>query len=80
MIDGMDYKIVGLATVFLLCWMGYFPLACEGAVVWSDDFNDLNYDGWTICDNSTLYNGDYGFSGSNWTAADGYLQIEEGWG
>ncbi len=80
MVNRLDYKIVGLATVFLLCWMGYFPLACEGAVVWSDDFNDLNYDGWTICDNSTLHDGNYGWSGSNWTAADGYLQVESGFG
>jgi hypothetical protein len=59
--------------------MGYLPLACEGAVVWSDDFNDSNYDGWTICDNSTLYDGNWGWSGSNWTAANGYLQIEAGY-
>ena len=60
----LDYKIVGLAILFLLCWMGYSPLACRGAVVWSDDFNDGNYDGWTICDNSTLNDGNWGFSGS----------------
>jgi hypothetical protein len=76
----LDYKIVGLAILFLLCWMGFYPLACRGAVVWSDDFNDGNYDGWTICDNSTLDDGDWGWSGSNWTAADGYLQIEAGYG
>jgi hypothetical protein len=60
--------------------MGYLPLACEGAVVWSDDFNDGNYDGWTICDNSTLHDGNWGFSGSNWTAASFYLQVEAGYG
>jgi hypothetical protein len=60
--------------------MGYTPLASRGAVVWSDDFNDGNYDGWTICDNSTLYDGNYGWSGSNWTAASGWLQAESGFG
>ncbi len=78
--DRLDYKIVGLGILFLLCWMGFAPLAVRSAVVWSDDFNDGNYDGWTICDNSTLYDGDWGWSGSNWTAANGYLQIESGYG
>jgi hypothetical protein len=56
--------------------MGYCPLACEGAVVWSDDFNDGNYDGWTICENMDLYNGSYGFANSNWSAANNYLQVD----
>jgi rhodanese-related sulfurtransferase len=30
----LDYKIVGLAVLFLFCWMGYSP---GSAVVWSDD-------------------------------------------
>jgi hypothetical protein len=41
--DKLDYKIVGLAIIFLLCWMGYSPIACRSTVVWSDDFNDANY-------------------------------------
>ena len=48
MANRLDYKIVGLAILFLLCWMGCSPLACRGTQVWSDDFNDGNYDGWTM--------------------------------
>jgi hypothetical protein len=55
--------------------MGFFPLACRGAEVWSDDFNDGNYDGWLICSPS------WGNPPSNWSAANYYLQIEQGhWG
>ncbi|MHA2081717.1 MAG: hypothetical protein ACW99H_11290 [Candidatus Thorarchaeota archaeon] len=76
MVDKLDYKIVGLAIIFLLCWMGYSPIACRSTVVWSDDFNDGNYDGWTICANELLYGGDYGFNGSQWSAANNYLQLD----
>ncbi|MFX1606530.1 MAG: hypothetical protein ACFFDD_11565 [Promethearchaeota archaeon] len=69
--DRMDCKIVGLAIVFLLCWMGYFPLLCEGDLVWSDDFNDGNYDGWTICENPNI------ISGSNWSVANNDLQLDQ---
>jgi len=58
--------------------MGFSPLACRGAVVWSDDFNTgFISDDWTICDNSTIVGG----GGSNWSAANDYLQLEqEDWG
>ena len=65
--ERLEYKIVGLAILFLLCWMGFSPLASRGAVVWSDDFNDGDYDGWIIYDN-----------GSNWSATNEYLQIDQG--
>ena len=75
----LDYKIVGFAILFLLCWMGYSPLACRGTVVWSDDFNDGNYDGWTICENVAL--GEIwpyaGLNGSQWTVTNNYLQLDQ---
>ena len=61
-----DYKIVGLAILFLLCLVGYTPLGCRGAVVWSDDFNDGDYNGWTIYEDA-----------SNWSAASNYLQLDQ---
>ena len=54
MVGKQDYRIVGFAILFLLCWMGFSPLACRSAMVWSDDFNDGDYDGWTICENLAL--------------------------
>jgi hypothetical protein len=51
--------------------MGYSPLACRGAEVWSDDFDDGDFDGWTICEN-WLYD-----SGSNWSATNYYLQCTQ---
>ncbi|MHA2350713.1 MAG: hypothetical protein ACXADL_13910, partial [Candidatus Thorarchaeota archaeon] len=76
MVEKLDYKIVGLAILFLLCWMGYSPLASRSAEVWSDDFDDGNYDGWTICENPDLFIAD-----SNWSAADYCLEIvQEDWG
>ncbi len=75
MVDKLDYKIVGLAIVFLLCWMGFYPQACSGVVVWSDDFDDGNHDGWTICENTVIV------PESNWTASNNYLELnQEEWG
>ena len=72
MVEKKDYKIVGLAILFLLCWMGYSPIACRGAVVWSDDFNDGTYEPeWTVCENSAIN------SGSNWSAANNHLQLDQ---
>ena len=71
MVDRLDYKVVGLAALILLCWMGYCPSAIRGALVWSDDFNDGNYDGWTICENPAIS------SGSNWSAINNYLQLDQ---
>ena len=71
MVHKLDYKIIGLTILFLLCWMGYSPLACSGAVVWSDDFNDGNDIGWATCLNDVFSNG------SEWTAADNYLRLVE---
>ena len=71
MVERLDYKIVGLAMLFLLCWMGYYPIEGRSAIVWSDDFDDGNFDGWTICENAEIS------TGSDWSAADNYLQLEE---
>ncbi|MFX1607129.1 MAG: hypothetical protein ACFFDD_14640 [Promethearchaeota archaeon] len=71
MVDRLDYKIVGLAILVLLCWMGFSPLACSSTMVWSDDFNDGNYDGWTICNNSVIS------TSTNWSAANDNLQLNE---
>ncbi len=40
MLGKLDYKLVGLTVLVLLCWMGYSP---GSAVVWSDD-NPLRTD------------------------------------
>jgi hypothetical protein len=69
--ERLEYKIVGLAILFLLCWIGYSPLEGRSVIVWSDDFNDGNYDGWTICSPS------WGNPPSNWSAANNCLQIEQ---
>jgi hypothetical protein len=70
-VNKLDYKIVGLTILFLLCWMGYFPLACSSAVVWSDDFSDGNDIGWATCENDVFSNG------SEWSAAEYYLRLVE---
>ncbi|MFX1261316.1 MAG: hypothetical protein ACFFAZ_04450 [Promethearchaeota archaeon] len=82
MVDRLDYRIVGLVILFLLCWMGYCPTAGRSALVWSDDFDDGNYDGWTIVENTALYDwatedGYFGFRGSNWSAANNYLELND---
>ena len=79
MVGKQDYRIVGFAILFLLCWMGFSPLACRGAVVWSDDFNDGDYDGWTICENLALGSKwpTGGFNGSQWLATNSYLQLDQ---
>ena len=40
-------------TFFIVMLMFvYQPIMCNAAVVWSDDFDDGNYDGWTVEDGS----------------------------
>ena len=39
--------------------------------MWEDNFNASNYDGWTICENPNVN------SGSNWSAANNYLQLDQ---
>ncbi len=56
--------------------MGCVPLACRSAEVWADNFNDGTYEPeWTVVVNPELYGGDFGFNGSEWSAANGYLQM-----
>ncbi|MHA1960609.1 MAG: hypothetical protein ACW99U_10270 [Candidatus Thorarchaeota archaeon] len=52
------------------------PIPAQAAIVWSDNFDDGNYDGWTMCENPG-----FPFNASNWSAANNYLQIDqEDWG
>ena len=47
----MESRIPKVATIFTLTFLlliGIFSTPVSAAVVWSDDFNDGNYDGWTI--------------------------------
>ncbi|MFW9805424.1 MAG: rhodanese-like domain-containing protein [Candidatus Thorarchaeota archaeon] len=35
MVSQPDYKVIGVAIMFLLCWIGYFPQPCRSTSVWS---------------------------------------------
>ncbi|MFW9845902.1 MAG: hypothetical protein ACFFD6_04090 [Candidatus Thorarchaeota archaeon] len=73
--------IAGFAT-FVLC-ISTCTTTANAEVIWDDNFNDGNYDGWTICDNAALAAqfAAYGFTESQWSAADNYLKLDqEGWG
>jgi len=73
--------IAGL-TMFVLC-ISVCTATANATVIWSDDFNVGNYDEWRICDNEALelLYPDYGFNGSQWSATNGYLQLDqEGYG
>ncbi|MHA1904927.1 MAG: hypothetical protein ACW977_13265 [Candidatus Thorarchaeota archaeon] len=71
------FKVFCCAITVLLLSLIIAPLSGRAATVWSDDFNDGNYDGWTIPENSRVYDGDYGWNGSDWTAANQYLQLDQ---
>ncbi len=62
--------------MFVLC-ISVCTTTANATEVWSDDFNDGNYIGWTICNNMDLYNGSYGFANSNWSATNNYLQLDQ---
>ena len=49
----------------------------DATVIWSDDFNDGNYDGWNICEDADLAAQlpNAGFNGSTWTATDHFLEL-----
>jgi hypothetical protein len=57
-------------TMFVLC-ISICTTTTSAAEIWSDNFNDGNYDGWTICSPS------WGNPPSNWSAANYYLQLEQ---
>lgn len=59
--------ILTLAILILLCSFFMGPITCDAAILWSDDFDDGNYDGWTVA------LGNYSIS-DNTLHADG-----EGW-
>ena len=57
-----SFKIViSLLIVTLLYSIAYLPVMSKAAVVWSDNFDDGNYDGWTDIDGT-------------FTAENGYLE------
>ncbi|MHA2373804.1 MAG: hypothetical protein ACXAEB_12355 [Candidatus Thorarchaeota archaeon] len=68
-----------LSSSLLLCTV-FMPIECSATEVWSDDFNDGNYDGWTIeginmtADPPELIDG-------NFSVDDGLLRAtgENGW-
>jgi len=66
--------IAGLAMM-VLC-ISTCTTTTNAAVRWEDDFNDKNYNGWTICNNTILENGGYGLANSNWSAVDNCLQVD----
>lgn len=60
---------VGLGLVGVLLLVAFIPIPAYAAEVWSDDFDDENYDGWTVTE-------------GEFTCADGYLEVTEhdvGW-
>ncbi|MHA2187687.1 MAG: hypothetical protein ACXADL_12475 [Candidatus Thorarchaeota archaeon] len=70
------FKVFCCAITVLLLSSIIAPLSGRAATVWSDDFNDGNYNGWTICENPGL-----NYNSSNWSAANNYLQLDqEDWG
>jgi hypothetical protein len=66
--------VITVFTMAVLC-ISVCTTTTNATVVWSDDFNDGNYDGWTICNNTILENGGYGLANSNWSAVDNCLQV-----
>ncbi|UCH04348.1 MAG: hypothetical protein JSW05_12385 [Candidatus Thorarchaeota archaeon] len=36
-----------VVTIFLICFIGLGPLPCAADLIWSDNFNDGDFDGWT---------------------------------
>jgi hypothetical protein len=61
--------IAGLAMV-VLC-ISTCATTSNAAVIWEDDFDDGNFDGWTICNNTAVN------PASNWSAVNNYLRIEQ---
>jgi len=69
-------QLIAGFTMVVLC-ISIYPASVNATVVWSDDFNDGDYNGWTICDNSTLLGGGWGFNGSTWDATNYYLEVTD---
>lgn len=54
------YLVVNMTAIALLISIAYLPVMSEAAEVWSDNFDDEDYDGWTVdlgaftCENGYL--------------------------
>jgi hypothetical protein len=73
--SGIIVNGVRFWLVLLLLLSSFGPVLVSADVVWSDNFDDGDFDGWTISSPS------WGNPPSNWSAANYYLQIEqEAWG
>jgi hypothetical protein len=57
-------------TMFVLC-ISVCITTTNATVIWEDNFDDGDYDGWTICSPS------WGNPPSNWSAANYNLQLEQ---
>ncbi|MHA1939427.1 MAG: hypothetical protein ACXABV_09940 [Candidatus Thorarchaeota archaeon] len=57
-------------TMFALC-ISVCTTTSNAAVVWEDNFDDGNYDGWAICNNTAVN------PASNWSAVNNYLRLEQ---
>ena len=55
---------VGFVLVGVLLLVAFIPIPAYAAEVWSDDFDDGNYDDWTVTE-------------GEFTCADGYLEVTE---
>jgi hypothetical protein len=61
--------IAGLA-MFVLC-ISVCTTTTNATEGWSDNFNDGDFDGWTICENPVIS------SGSNWNATSNCLKLDQ---
>jgi hypothetical protein len=59
--------IFALIVAIALCVLGLVPIEIQATEIWSDNFNDGNYDGWTIDTD--------GFPGGDFSAANGVLNV-----
>jgi len=73
-------QLISVLAMVAIC-ISVCTTTVNATVVWSDDFDDRDFDGWTTPNNSRVYDGDYGWNGSDWTADNQYLELDqEEWG
>ena len=68
-----DY-IIGLGLLSLLCVLSYAPAQVSGALVWSEYFNELDFDTWTMQSCQLIDNELHGVNGDHAPAVMAYRE------
>ena len=64
--------MIGLGLLTLICVLSFTPAQVSGALVWSEYFNELDFDTWTMTSCQLINNELHGIQGDHLPAVKAY--------